>query len=208
MADKGEFPKTTGDIVYAADVNLTVVPFNASIETTVAVTTTTSTLDISSLTDCSSIVLYNIGSADIFFRFAATAVITDFPLRIGEKLEFTNVSFDRIDVITASATSELSVIVKEDLEFEGHNTNYELLTMSTTAASATSAFTSTTTYKDILVANTGSNDVYITFGITAALTDLKIPSGETIYLGFTDQYQLAGICDTALTSTLKILGVY
>ena len=82
-----------------------------------------------------------------------------------------------------------------------------MLTLSATTVSSNDTFASSV-YKDILVANTGSDDCFITLGSTATTADLLIKAGTTKVIGFTNLSTVAAICDTGKSTTLKILGVY
>jgi len=208
MTTAGQFPKITGDIYNAADANVDTASYDASIESTMSVTTTTGTIDLSSLTHLSDLTIENVGSNTAYFRFATTAVVTDFPIRSGETLNFRNTLVTRIDAITNSGTAELKILAKENSDYDGYQASDELLTLTATAASSNASFSDTTKFKDILVANTGFNEVYLVFGATAVVTDIKILPGTTMYLGHTDQYQIAGICNTTEATTVKILGIY
>jgi len=75
---------------------------------TTATVNATSTTIYSGATTYRNWLISNDGAQDIFIRFAATAVTTDYRLKVGEILSI-NYPANRLDAISASATSVIRV---------------------------------------------------------------------------------------------------
>lgn len=173
---------------------------------TLAVSSSTASVDLSSISNKNKIEIRNIGSTDCFIDLDNSCATTDFPLVAGANIIFEDSSFNYVSAITSAGTTTLSIIVY--IGNTGNKTNKEILSISATDASGNVSFTSTTTYKDIIIANAGSNEVFINFGATATTSNAQIPYLGNPLIVSTNKYQISAICNTGETTTVRILGVW
>jgi len=207
--EEGRYPKEDGEYFYASELNGLMVNSFADIKTyKLAVTTNSASLDLSSIDYKYAILIRNSSQTDCYIDLDDTATTDGFYLPSGAEIILKSVSFDNISAITSAGSATLSVAVYTGVNNKtGYATNKEILKLSATANSSSVSFTNTTDYKDIIIINEGVNDVYISFSDTATTDDFKLNGGDYISVN-TNKYQIAGICDTGKTSTVKVLGVY
>lgn len=207
-AAEGAFPKIDGDKFYASEINSFFGSY-ADVKTfNLAVTNSTSTVDLSGTDYKYTMIIRNIGYVDCFFDLDNSCATTCQFLPAGAEVTLNNCSFQNVSAITTSGTTTLSIAVFTGYADKiGYKTNKEILILSATQASSEDSFTDTTLFKDILITNEGPYEVYIAFGATAATTDFRLEPRESLVVN-TVKYQIAAICNTGETATVSILGVY
>ena len=208
MAIEGQYPKIDGDVWYASEVNY-YYNLYADIKTyNLAVTTSSAALDFSGISNKYSILIRNIGYADCYFSLTATATTSSMIIPAGAEIMLSNVTFDDLSAITASDSTTLSIAVYIGLNSKtGYKTSSEILSISATDSSGTVSFTDTSSYKDILITNEGSSEVYVAINSTATTADFRLEPRESLTV-MSNKYQIAAICNTGETATVNILGVY
>jgi len=208
MTAEGVFPKIAGDQLYTSEYNNFFGVYSDCITYNLPVTTSTDNIDLSAISYKYSMLIRNIGTTDCYFDLASTATTSSMYLPAGYELTLTDCSFSYISAITSAGTTTLSVAVFIGCNSKiGYRTNSEVLSISATDTSSNLSFTSTTTYKDIIITNVGNNEVYIKFNSTATTSDFRLEPKESLILN-TNKYQIAAICNTGETATVRILGVY
>jgi hypothetical protein len=208
MANELEFPKVDGDVYYATESNYNMGGYWSDVKTyTLAVTNASAALDLSAVSDKLEIIIQNTGSADAYFNLGATATTSSFLLRVGESITLVNSSFNTISAITAASTTNLTIIVKTLTGKTAGNTNFEILNLAVTTASADVSFTDTTSYKSILISNIGVADCYFAFGAAATTANGLLESNKNVLIQNTNKSQISAITASG-TTTLRILGVY
>ncbi len=205
---EGRLPKIDDEGMYASEYNGFFWAYSDCKCYNLAVSNTNNSIDLSSINYKYSIMIRNIGTADCYFDLDNTATTSNQFLPAGSEIIIQNCSFDYISAITSLGTTTLSIAIFISTNNKtGYKTNKEILTLSVTDSSGNVSFTNTTLYKDVLVTNAGVNNVYINFGSTATTGGLLLKPAQSLYL-MTNKYQISAICNTGLTSIIRILGVY
>lgn len=205
---EGRLPKIDNEGIYASEYNAFLWAYEDVKSYSLSVTTVSSNVDLSSISYKYSILIRNIGTADCYFDLDNTSTTINQFLPAGSEILLTNCSFSYISAITASGSTTLSIAVFVGLNNKtGYKTNKESLSLSVTDSSSNVSFTNTTSYKDIILTNTGPNNIYLNFGATATTSNMILRPSKSLSL-MTNKYQISAICATGLTSTLRILGVF
>lgn len=194
--------KTIGEVEAAGFIN----KFDEVVTVRLDVTTASSTADLSSLTECNTITIQNVGTTDCYITLTNTATTNGLLLEPDVGITLKNVNFDNVSAITSAATTTVNVIAQSGNT--GQKTNSEILVLAVTDASSEDSFTDTTAYKDILILNEGATDCYINLGATATTSDILLKSKEVIMIENADKHQISAICAAAGTTTVKALGVW
>ncbi len=163
--------------------------------------------NISSLLKCNAIEIYNTGPSACYITLTSTATTSGMKLLSGTSLVLQDVNFNFVSAITSSGTANVNVTAYSS-EFTGKKSNSQILNLSATAASSFVSFTDVLSYKDILIQNIGSHEVFVAIGNTANLNDILIqPDDVAIFRNIAIQ-DIAAICNVGETTTVRILGIY
>jgi len=107
MADEKEFPKSDGDVLYAADVNKLSSVYDNFEQETLAVTTVSASASYSATRKTH--LIKNIGTTTCYVNFDTTATTSDWKIIGGGTLSIDG-DADAIHAITASGTTTLVII--------------------------------------------------------------------------------------------------
>jgi len=208
MAGEGQYPKADGDVWYASEVNHYYNLYADMKTYNLAVTDSSAALDFSGISYKYSLLIRNIGYTDCYFDLDSTATTSSMFLPAGAEIMLSSVNFDDLSAITSAGTTTLSVAVYVGLDSKtGYKDEFEVKSISATDSSSNVSFTDTSSYKDILITNLGTSEVYIVVGATATTAGFRLEPRESITL-MSNKYQFSAICDTGKTATVRILGVY
>jgi hypothetical protein len=147
------------------------------------------------------ILLNNAGSTTIYVDFEVDATANSWDVAPGEYLELFGV-FSKISAITASGTSTLKILGYGDTTDIPTTKVYNVSCTSTNSSQAVTANT-----KQVIMKNTGSNIVYVNIDAAATTDHMGIQPGSTLTIGKNVTTTAQFICDTAKTSTIKMLEV-
>ena len=166
-------------------------------------TSTSSSVTFTNYVDVYNITISNAGTKTAFIKFGATAVTTDFPILPKTKLYLNNVKAQTIAAICGGSDTT-SLYIQADLSTGGSSrttvTQYSLACTQTTANQAISVGS-----KKFIVMNYGDNNVYHSYTTTATLNDMVLFPYDYKEVEIASYENLSGICDTSLTSSLRVL---
>lgn len=164
--------------------------------------------DLSSLSNLNYIELENVGSFDCYINLDTSAALTDFLLSSGEKIILENVSFSDVAAICNTGETTTLNITAYSGDTAGTRSNKEIASISATDSSASHTFTDTTSYKDVVIKNEGISNSFIEVGATATLSDRLLKAGKTMVINNMVVSQIAAICNTGETTTIKLFEVH
>lgn len=161
------------------------------------------------LANTNEVTLFNDGSNPVYVDFDGTSTVDKFTIPAGQNITLTNFDSTSISAICDTGlTSTLKLLLFDKANNHGGKTNYEILKISATDISSLVSFSDTTSFKDIIIINEGSNNAYIDYDTVAATSNLKLAPGKTIIVENADFDDISAICDSTLTTTLKVLAIY
>jgi len=181
---------------------------NVKEQVIINVTDVTSAATIT-LANTNEVILFNEGSNDIYFNFGATSVLNDFVLLAGKNM--TLVNFDKIllsAICDTGLTSTLKALLLDNSLNHGGKTNYEMLVLNTTDISGLVSFSNTVAFKDIIITNQGINSAFFDLDAVASLNNVELKAGKSFVMDNADFDDISAICNSGLTTTLKILAIY
>lgn len=150
-----------------------------------------------------NIKITNAGLKTAFIKFGATAVATDFPILSKTKLVLTNVKGSQIAAI-CGGTDTTSLYIQAELTSGGSSRDTVTQTyLNCTASTATTTLAAGN--KKLIVFNYGDYITYQNYGSTATLNDMALLPYDYTEIENCSLTNIAGICDTGNTSSLRIL---
>jgi hypothetical protein len=170
-----------------------------------SVTDVSQSLSIS-LSETNEVSLYNEGDFNIYINFTATADLDDFPILPGESITLSDFNTTLISAICKSAeTSTLKTLLHKGPKSALRN-SFEIKKIDSTDVSqdVSCAYNS---YKDIILINEGDFDLYYKLDSGATLDNFKLESKKMVSFENIMIQTISSICDSGITSKLKILGI-
>jgi len=147
-------------------------------------------------------ILQNVGADNIYLNFGAVATTNNFYLKPDENITLNLDKTVLHYICDTSLTSTLSIISGT----ASNNIYNNFLSISVSIANtSTQIYDSTNNYKEWLIINDGTEDVFIKFGTVATVNDYKLKAGETLAIKY-EINKLYAIT-TSSTATVRVFAL-